>query len=158
MGAYERRPEMRVALDATPLTLSSGGLFRYTYELSRALAQEFPGDEFFLLSDQPFSMPGDSLSNLKGWGGPRHGLDRRWWAWGIDRAMSRCRAELFHGTDFAVPYLPLRPGVLTLHDLSPWLNPAWHNGAERVRKRTPLLIGLGLATLVLTGSDAVRAQ
>ena len=48
---------MRVALDATPLTLSSGGLCRYTYELSRALAREFPDDEFFLLSDQPFPMP-----------------------------------------------------------------------------------------------------
>ena len=96
--------------------------------------------------------------NLKGSGGPRHGLERRWWSWGVEREMSRRGAELFHGTDFAVPYLPRRPSVLTLHDLSPWMNPEWHNGADRVRKRTPVLIGLHLATMVLTFSDAVRAQ
>ena len=46
---------MRVAVDATPLTLSSGGLARYTSELSLALARCFPEDEFFLVSDQKFA-------------------------------------------------------------------------------------------------------
>jgi hypothetical protein len=41
---------MRVAIDATPLTLSSGGLRRYTQELSVALAENFPQDEFILVS------------------------------------------------------------------------------------------------------------
>jgi len=48
---------MRVAVDATPLILSSGGLARYTLELSQALATEFPGDEYFLVSDQKFALP-----------------------------------------------------------------------------------------------------
>jgi glycosyltransferase involved in cell wall biosynthesis len=149
---------MRVALDATPLTLSSGGLSRYTFELSRALAKEFPEDEFLLLSDQPFPAPGCEFPNLKSSCGPRLGLDRRWWSWGLDRELSRAGAELFHGTDFAVPYLPRRPSVLTLHDLSPWMNPDWHDGAARVRKRTPVLLGLHSATMVLTVSEAVRGQ
>ena len=34
--------------------------------------------------------------------------------------MNRLNCDVFHGTDFSVPYLPLRPSVLTLHDLSPW--------------------------------------
>src|SRR5215471_18741103 len=99
MRAYERRPAMRVALDATPLTLSSGGLCRYTFELSRALAGEFPDDEFLLLSDQPFPAPACAFPNLKSSGGPRHRLSRRWWSWGIDRELSRAGTELFHGTD-----------------------------------------------------------
>jgi glycosyltransferase involved in cell wall biosynthesis len=68
------------------------------------------------------------------------------------------RIDVFHGTNFEAPYLPLRPSLLTLHDLSPWLNPVWHNSADRVRRRTPFLIGLGLTTLVLTPSEAVRRQ
>ena len=52
---------MRVAIEAASLTLSSGGLSRYTAELSLALARCFPEDEFFLLSDQPFRMPGPTL-------------------------------------------------------------------------------------------------
>jgi glycosyltransferase involved in cell wall biosynthesis len=149
---------MRVALDATPLTLSSGGLRRYTGELSVALAREFPADDFVLLSDQDFPMPAGGLSNLRQGSPPRGWMERRWWLWGVQREMSRLGAHVFHGTDFAVPYLPRRPSVLSLHDLSPWMNPAWHSGANRVRRRTPVLLGLQVATMVLTGSDAVRSQ
>jgi glycosyltransferase involved in cell wall biosynthesis len=150
---------MRVALDATPLTLSSGGLRRYTAELSCALAAEFPEDEFLLLSDQPFTLPYSSCyPNLKSSAGYRVGCNRYWWSWGVEREMSRARIELFHGTDFAVPYQPRRPSVLTMHDLSPWMDPAWHNGAGRVRQRTPVLIKLQIATMVVTFSESVRAQ
>ena len=48
---------MRVAIEAASLALSSGGLARYTGELSLALARGFPDDEFFLVSDQPFALP-----------------------------------------------------------------------------------------------------
>jgi glycosyltransferase involved in cell wall biosynthesis len=149
---------MRVAIDATPLTLSSGGLRRYVEELSRALAENFPRDQFFLVSDQQFAMPHAAPVNLRRGGAPHGPLERRWWLWGLDRELQRREAALFHGTDFAVPYLARRPSVLTLHDLSPWMEPAWHADAGRVRRRTPLLIGLGLATMVVTPSEAVRKQ
>ncbi|MGA2589476.1 MAG: glycosyltransferase family 1 protein [Bryobacteraceae bacterium] len=149
---------MRVAIDATPLTLSSGGLRRYTLELSVALAQNFPEDEFFLVSDQPFGTPDTAPPNLRRGGGPRHAAERRWWLWGLDRELQRLGAGMFHGTDFAVPYVPRRPSVLTLHDLSPWMDAAWHSAADRVRRRTPLLIGFGLATMIVTPSEAVRKQ
>ncbi len=149
---------MRVAIDATPLTLSTGGLHRYTEELSLALAENFPQDEYFLVSDQPFSMPPMAPPNLHRGGGPRHAIEHRWWLWGLQRELARLDAQLFHGTDFAVPYVPRRPSVLTLHDLSPWMDAAWHSGAGRVRQRTPLLIGLGSATMIVTPSEAVRQQ
>ena len=85
-------------------------------------------------------------------------MERRWWLWGLQSEISRLKIDLFHGTDFAVPYVPVRPSVLTLHDLSPWLDPAWHTAAERVRKRTPVLLRLGLATLLLTPSEAIRRE
>jgi len=149
---------MRVAIDATPLTLSSGGLRRYTLELSVALAENFPQDEFFLVSDQAFRMPHTMPLNLRRGGGPTNPAERRWWLWGLDRELHRLGARLFHGTDFAVPYLPRRPSVLTLHDLSPWMDAAWHSDADRVRQRTPLLIGLGLASMIVTPTEAVRKQ
>jgi len=149
---------MRVAIDATPLTLSSGGLQRYTLELALALAESFPQDQYFLVSDQHFRMPHTAPSNLRRGSGPRHASERRWWLWGLDRELQRVDAELFHGTDFAVPYLPRRPSVLTLHDLSPWMDALWHSDAGRVRQRTPVLIGLGLTTMIVTPSEAVRKQ
>jgi alpha-1,3-rhamnosyl/mannosyltransferase len=149
---------MRVAIDATPLTLSSGGLQRYVEELSVALAENFPQDEFCLVSDQPFQMPPAAPLNLRRGNGPRNAAERRWWLWGLNRELDRLEAELFHGADFAVPYLARRPSVLTLHDLSPWMDAGWHSDAARVRERTPLLIGLGLTTLIVTPSEAVRRQ
>jgi glycosyltransferase involved in cell wall biosynthesis len=149
---------MRVAIEAASLALTSGGLARYTSELSLALAREFPDDEFFLLSDQPFRMPPGAPPNLKRGGGPRSAVERRWWLWGMQREMSRLGADLVHGPDFAVPYIPRRPSVLTIHDLSPWMDKTWHHAADRVRRRTPLLLDLGIATMIVTPGEAVRQQ
>jgi len=149
---------MRVAIEAAPLSLSSGGLLRYTTELSLAMARGFAGDEFFLVSDQPFDMPRDAPPNLKRGGGPRNAAERRWWLWGLTRELSRLACDLFHGPDFAVPYLASRPSVLTLHDLSPWMDPHWHRDAGRVRRRTPVLIERGIATMIITPTELVRRQ
>ena len=149
---------MKIALDATPLTVPSGGARRYTEELSLALAANFPQDEYWLLSDQCFHLPEAAPPNLKIGSGPRNLLERRWWLWGLQGELSRLGIDVFHGTDFAVPYLPIRPSVMTLHDLSPWMDRAWHAEADRVRNRTPMLLRLGLAAMVITPSEAVRRQ
>jgi glycosyltransferase involved in cell wall biosynthesis len=149
---------MRVAIEAASLTLSSGGLQRYTSELSLALARCFPSDEFYLTSDQPFRMPAGAPPNLKRGDGPANVLERRWWLWGLAREMRRLGVDLVHGPDFAVPYISGRPSVLTLHDLSPWMDRRWHGNAARVRRRTPLLLEMGVATMVITPSESVRKQ
>jgi glycosyltransferase involved in cell wall biosynthesis len=146
---------MKIALDATPLTVPSGGGRRYTEELTRALCDSFPDDRFWLLSDQKTELP-CGRANLNAGLGPRNMLERRWWSWGLQGEISRLGIDVFHGTDFAVPYLPLRPSVMTLHDLSPWLDPGWHTESDRIRNRTPMLLRLGLATMVITPSDAIR--
>jgi glycosyltransferase involved in cell wall biosynthesis len=146
---------MKIALDATPLTVASGGVRRYTEELTRALCDAFPGDRFWLLSDQKTPLP-FVRANLNAGRGPRNMLERRWWSWGLQGEISRLGIDVFHGTDFAVPYLPLRPTVMTLHDLSPWLDPGWHAQSDRIRNRTPMLLRLGLATMVITPSESIR--
>jgi len=149
---------MRIALDATPLTVRTGGIRRYTAELARALAELFEDDEIWLLSDREFENPVPEAANVRCGRGPRNPLERRWWLWGLQGEMSRLQIDVFHGTDFSTPYLPVRPSVMTLHDLSPWLKPGWHADAERIRKRTPVLLRLGLATMIITPSEAVRKE
>ncbi len=150
---------MVVAIDATPLTVSSGGIRRYTEQLVRALAEHAPDDQYHLISDQPFDIPSGLPPNVVAHpNAALSTLDRRWWTIGLPRAMSRLNCSVFHGTDFSVPYLPLRPSVLTLQDLSPWMDPSWHHGAARVRQRTPALIKLGIATVIITPTEAIRRQ
>jgi glycosyltransferase involved in cell wall biosynthesis len=139
------------ALDATPLTVPTGGVRRYTQELARALAANYEGDEYWLLSDQPFAIPVGA--NLHKGDGPRTAAERRWWLWGLEREMMRRKVELFHGTDFSVPYIPRRPSVMTVHDLSPWL---FEVGSDRVRRRVPVLLRARIPTMIITPSEAVR--
>jgi len=147
---------MKIALDATPLTVASGGVRRYVEELSRAVAQNFPEDEYWLVSDQKFELSAEAMPNLRSGVGPKNALERRWWSFGLNRELARLDVDVFHGTDFSVPYRAARPSVMTLHDLSPWMEPSWHQGSSRVRARTPKLLRLGLATMVITPSEAVR--
>ena len=146
---------MIAALDATPLTVPTGGVTRYTLELARALAAEFAEDQYWLLSDQPFAIPAPVSANLHKGDGPRSAAERRWWLWGLNREMIRRRAEVFHGTDFSVPYIPRRPSVMTVHDLSPWL---LKESSIRVRRRVPVLLRAGIPTMIITPSEAVRRQ
>jgi len=157
---------VRIALDATPLTISSGGLPRYVTELSVALAREYPDDTYYLLSDQPFPMPERSPVNLVRGRPPHSAAERRWWLWGIRYAIRQTGAQVFHGTNFEVPYLASTPAILTIHDLSPWREGSWriysqsaHNAeAARVRWRTPWLVRLRRARMILTVSEAVRRE
>ncbi|MEP6717037.1 MAG: glycosyltransferase family 1 protein [Terriglobia bacterium] len=149
---------MKIALDATPLILSSGGLPRYVTELSLALATEYPEDKYLLLSDQPFALPPDRPPNLIRGPGPQSDYDRHWWLWGIRQAMNEAGVQVFHGTNFEVPYLGRTPAILTIHDLSPWRNEAWHDAAGRVRRRMPWLVRLRRAAMILTVSEAVRRE
>lgn len=151
---------MRIALDATPLTAPPGGTRRYVTELARALARRFPDDEIHLLTDQRGWSAGAELTGLENVvvsppAGPSFG--DKWWSAGLPWELARRRIDVFHGTDFSIPYLPAVPSVLTFHDLSPWkdrpLRPA---GSERVRRRAPKL--LAAAALILTPSEAIRSE
>ncbi len=144
---------MIAALDATPLTVPTGGVTRYTWELARALAALHPDDQYWLLSDQRFEIPGPGSANLHQGDGPHTAAERRWWLWGLEREMMRRRVEVFHGTDFSVPYLSRRPSVMTLHDLSPWL---MEEASARVRRRVPVLLKARIPTMIVTPSEAVR--
>jgi glycosyltransferase involved in cell wall biosynthesis len=155
-GSSPGARRLTIALDGTPLTISTGGVTRYTLELARALAAEFPEDRYWLLSDQVLPGFDGFPSNLQLGSPPKSFAERRWWLYGLGREMSSRGVDLFHGTDFSVPYLPRRPSVMTVHDLSPWSD--WQPDAGRVRRRTPALLRLGLARMVITPSEAVRRE
>src|SRR5262249_43356932 len=89
-----------VAIDATPLTVPTGGVARYTLELARALAEHYPDDQYWMLSDQHFELPAGLPANLGTGTGPRNSVEKRWWLWGLPQELARRKADVFHGTDF----------------------------------------------------------
>lgn len=131
-----------VGIDGTPLAGPIGGIRRFTDQLIQALRQEFPDDNYVPLSDQFAPTP--------------KGIEKRWWLYGLNRALYRTGGQVFHGTDFAVPYLSRRPSVMTIHDLSPWRSPTPANA--RVRSRTGMLLRLGIPTWIHTPTETIRRE
>ena len=146
------------ALDGTPLVEPTGGIARYTAELSLALANCFEEDQWCLISDQPVEGPAHAPPNLHISAGKRRKLSRRWWLFGASMELVSLGAKVFHGTDFAVPYMTVCPTVMTVHDLSPWADPPIRAASSRVRRRAPWLLRLGLARMIVTPSEAVRRE
>jgi glycosyltransferase involved in cell wall biosynthesis len=72
--------------------------------------------------------------------------------------MRETGAQVFHGANFETPWMGSAPAVVTVHDLSPWKDPAWHIDADRVRRRTPWLLRLRRARIVITVTEAMRKE
>ena len=90
-------------------------------------------------------------------GRPGAGWPACGWLSGLPWELQRLGVDVFHGTDFSVPYLPLVPSVMSFHDLSPWKAGALRPpGSDRVRNRAPYV--LRLATLILTHTEAIRDE
>jgi glycosyltransferase involved in cell wall biosynthesis len=132
----------KIFLDGTPLSGPPGGIRRFAEELFKALPAQWPEAEFALLSDQQDPKP-------QGW-------RKRWWSLGLPAALREQKANLFHGVDFAVPYIPVCPTIMTVHDLSPWILPDPLN--QRVRERAGWLLRLRVPTLIHTPSSHVRHE
>src|SRR5215217_3000419 len=115
---------MNIALDGMPLASPLTGVGHYTAELARNLAIVAPSDSFTFISPQGL-------------------LKRKWWSLGLPLHLLRNSFDLFHGTNYEIPFWtrPRRPTVLTIHDLSSMLLPGVHRKdlAARSRWRLPYM-------------------
>jgi glycosyltransferase involved in cell wall biosynthesis len=90
---------MNIALDGMPLSSPLTGVGHYTAELARHLAIVAPSDSFTFISPQGL-------------------LKRKWWSLGLPLHLARNSFDLFHGTNYEIPFWSRRPTVVTIHDLS----------------------------------------
>nr|HQU58994.1 glycosyltransferase [Saprospiraceae bacterium] len=98
------------------------GIGRYTYEVSRRLVQQQPGDEFIFFFDRPYDPEfcfGPNVQPVVLPPPARHPLLWYvWFEWSIAWALKHYRPDVFFSPD---SYLSLRsatPTVLTVHDLA----------------------------------------
>lgn len=155
---------MRIGLDGYPLCEPLTGVGHYTFELARALARNYPADQFELIAPFAFHpsvsaqfererIPNLNLSSL----GVRN-VRGRWWSFYLPRYLKRASLDLFHGTNYELPLWNRRRTVLTVHDLSSLLYPELHRRqlARRMRLRLPLAVKLAKA--IITPTEAVKRE
>lgn len=140
--------ELRVALDARPLTTSRAGVATYCRGLLHGLASEARHDRILLYAkDAP---PDDLLlaPHLR-WRAMPAPL---WLPAAVPRALRAGRVDLFHGTNHMAPPLALVPTVITVHDLSALTMPRHHTWRNRLLTVPQMLLSLHRAQRLITDS------
>ena len=95
-----------------------GGPRSYGLGLARALAAEFPRDEWFVVTDRPADFEGIALAGVARVPLPAKVLRPAVEATLLPRALRRIRPEVYHGTKHSVPARCPCPSVATIHDLA----------------------------------------
>jgi glycosyltransferase involved in cell wall biosynthesis len=98
-----------------------------------------------------------NLSNLRAVHLKTSRIRGHWWAVGLPLYVTKARFDLFHGTNFEVPFWNRRT-VVTIHDLSALLHREKHRDslARRARLRLPLVAKL--ARKIITPTESVKRE
>src|SRR2546430_8356947 len=154
---------MRIGLDGYPLAEPRTGVGHYTLELARALALIAPSDQFELVSPAPFSSSAleeinhANLPNLRAVHLKTSRIHGHWWAVGLPVYVTNARFDLFHGTNFELPFWNRR-SVVTIHDLSALLHREKHRDSLARRARLRLPIVAKLARKIITPTESVKRE
>lgn len=152
---------MRVGLDGYPLSESLTGVGHYTLELARALARNYPADQFELVSPKPFAgtlATENELPNLVFTNARSSSIRGHWWSVGLPLYARKAKFDLFHGTNYELPLWNNRRSVLTIHDLSTLRHPELHRPPLVRRARTRLPLAAKMARAIITPTDAVKRE
>jgi glycosyltransferase involved in cell wall biosynthesis len=130
---------MNIALDGMPLASPLTGVGHYTAELARSLVIVAPSDSFTFISPQGL-------------------LKRRWWSLGLPLHLLRNSFDLFHGTNYEIPFWSRRPTVVTIHDLSLMLLSGVHRDELIGRSRWRLPWMAKRASRIITPSHSIKKE
>jgi len=149
---------MKIGIDGVPLAELKTGVGHYTFEIAVEVARQSPSDSFEVLSHLPFSDLDPAPANLSFIKQPVNAATKHWWTIGLPLYIKRARLDLFHGTNYDIPVWGGCPTVLTIHDLSQLLFPETHEErrVRRARRRLPLMSRR--ATMIITPTEAVKAE
>lgn len=117
-------------MDARPLGPRPTGIGRYLEGLLGAWLDLWPKDEIVLLSPRPVE-PGRLRGRVETPHTPVRVPGTVWLQTLAPRLALRAGADLFFGPLGVLPIHARLPGVMTVHDLTPILSPAWHNLRNR---------------------------
>ncbi len=134
----------------------------YTFELARALAALRPQDSFQLISPLPFAVDvvreTETIPNLRTVVLETNPIAVRWWIAELPRYLKREALDLFHGTNYQLPFWNRGRNILTVHDLSVFTHPETHERrlARRARRRLPIM--LRRASRIVTPTEVVKGE
>lgn len=149
---------MRVAIDASFLTMPPSGTGVYLAALLRELPNLDPALELIEITPPPVREPGEDESLTRRIAG-RFASDPRvrrgaWELGGSSIAARRAKPDVLHIPSFAAPIVPPCPLVVTVHDVIPLMLPEYRASPAMRVHLAALVRTIGWASLVLTPSES----
>ena len=145
---------MRVALGIVAGT--TGGPRSYGIGLVSALAAEFPGDEWFVLTDRPADFAGIPLAGCERVRVPAKALRPAVERALFPRILRRLAPAVYHGTKHSVPPGAPCPAVATIHDLAFFALPRTFPRASGLWLRTEAKAAARRAARLVAPSESTR--
>ena len=124
--------QLRVCLDVSAVPAEPAGAGRYTMELAGALGRRQDVDMTLVAGDHDVArweglVPG---SEVIGAAPHRRPLRLAWEQVGLPRLLARLDVALLHSPHYTMPEMASLPRVVTIHDLTFFDHPEWHERAK----------------------------
>lgn len=145
---------MIVGFDARALTSPAGGVRRYTSNLYRALAADYP-DVRFVACGAVTPLVAGTLAHAPG---PTLPTTFGWMLTGLPLTVRQVRPTVFHAPAYTAPLGVAAPLVLTVHDVSYARHPEWYPARIDPVRRWWWRRSATRATRVLTDSEFSRRE
>lgn len=158
---------VKIALDARRLARTSlEGIGQYVLHLAARLPQLAPEIEFLLLANHPLRLdrvPNGCRQVVLGCSLPEGGAGAKayspfWMNFHVARFLARGGADLFHGTNYALPVFACCRYVATIHDVAFTRVPRTFSPIHRAYLRSQVSLSIRRADQVIVGSGAARAD
>lgn len=147
---------MRIAVDARALQGPATGVGRYLEGLVGAWLDLFPEDAFVFLGSRPLVLPEALSGRVETRPSPVPMPGTAWLQTLAPLTAARAGADVFFGPLGIAPLASPLPTVLTVHDLTPLLFPAWHDLPNRLGFVPLLPASVRKAAAVAAVSEATR--
>lgn len=145
---------LRVAVDASAIPDPPGGAGRYVLALSAALARRADVDLTVVSRTRDTARwPGTVVGRA-----PTSRPARlAWEQLGLPRLLRQMGAHVHHGPHYTMPLAARLPTVVTVHDLSFFTHPEWHQPAKVAFFRAAITVSARQASALVAVSAATAA-
>ncbi len=152
----------RVSLDATAVPDRPGGAGHYILELARALATTGAVDLSVVCRRGDAARwrphPGSSAVTVVEAGPPARPVRLVWEQVGLPRLLAGLGVDVHHAPHYTMPHLSRVPTVVTVHDLSFFSHPEWHQPTKARFFRAAIRAAAARADAVVAVSAATASR
>jgi len=154
--------DVRVSLDATAIPDPPGGAGHYVLELAAALARAGTVDLTVVSRRGDGARwrppPGSAQVAVVEVGPAARPVRLAWEQAALPRLLSGLGVDVHHGPHYTMPHLSRLPTVVTVHDLSFFSHPEWHERTKARFFRGAIRAAAARADVIVAVSDATASR